>query len=591
MEVIEVSFEIGNKVGGIHRVLTSKAQLMQQFFQPYLAIGFYNPEKSHLEFEEMDIPPWLEDVKGELEKEGFILHYGEWLVPGKPPAILLEPAGVWDRKNEIKYYFWEWGKVDSLRSNGWFETPAVWSYGVGKLISLLWKPGTAAIFHEWLSGGAILYLRRHAPHIPTIFHTHATVLGRTLSNAGVEIYGMIDEGIARGKVADDALAYKYGVEAKHLMEKAAARAAHVFTTVSQVTARECKYFLGREPDMVLPNGLDMNAIPPIEDLAVLHTQNEQRINEFVLAYFSPYYPIDVDNTLYFFFSGRYEVRSKGIDVLVSALGELDRRLREENSERNIVFFFWVAREGLPRSSEVLENIAMFETIKRHLEEKTQRMFQQKLKGIGRWSNDFTREEDYELRRLMYKFRREGNAPLSTHILPSDDYILRRLREEGLVNGRENRVKVVYYPAYLGPGDGLLGLWYWEAVTGTHLGVFPSYYEPWGYTPLETAAWGVPSITTDVSGFGKFIISQYGEFARRAGIMVLKRRGVSDQRFIYELADAMHYVLTLPRRQRIEKKIEAKYMAKNADWQKFIEKYVRAVELAVYRAHQGGSQSG
>ncbi len=566
-------------------MLSSKAQLMQKHFDSYLAIGFYHPDRSPLEFIEEDVPPELENAQKVLEENGYGFHYGTWLVPGKPKAILIEPKEAWNRKNEIKYFYWEWGGVDSLRSDAWFDTPAVWSFGVGMLVKEIWRRNSVVFFHEWLTGGALLYLRRNAPHVPTVFHIHATVLGRTLSNSGVDIYPMIDEGVSRRSFCKDDVAYKHGVEAKHLMEKAAASQAHVFTAVSEVTAKEAYYFLGKEPDMVLPNGLDMERIPPIEDLAVYHTQNEKRINEFVLAYFSPYYPMDVDDTLYFFFAGRYEVRSKGIDVLISALGELNRRLKDENSKRNVVFFFWVAREGLPRNPEVLENIARFETIKRHIREKFSELFERQLKAVGIWSENFSVEEDYELRRLMYRFRKHGNAPLSTHIVPDDDYILRRLKEEGLNNSADDKVKVVYYPAYLGPGDGLLGLWYWEAVTGCHLGVFPSYYEPWGYTPLETAAYGVPSITTDVSGFGKFLISQYGEFIRRAGIMVLPRRGKSDHEFVYELADAMYYVLTLPRRQRIEKKIEAKYMAKNADWQKFIEKYVRAAELALYRSQE------
>ncbi len=587
MRLVEVSFEVGNKVGGIHTVLASKARLMTQLFRSYLAVGYYDERKSPREFIEETPPDTMMPAMDALRSMGAEVHYGTWLVPGKPKAVLINPGRLAERLNEIKYYYWDWYRVDSLRSDDWFNVPVVWSYAAGVFLHhLLASDPNAVVFaHEWLSGGAVLYLRRHAPHIPTVFHTHATMLGRVLANAGYDLYGMIDSGEGN----PDELAYRHGIEAKHLMEKASAQNAHVFTTVSEVTAREAKYILGREPDLVLPNGLDMDIIPPMEELSHRHVVNEKKINEFVLAYFSPYYSIDVDNTLYFFFSGRYDVHVKGIDVLIDALALLNQRLKNEASRRNLVFFFFVAREGYRVNPEVLENMSAFRAVEDFVDSNLPQLRDRLIRSIaeGEFPDGELFDDTflYGARRLILRLKQHGNgnAPLSTHLPSPDDFVISRLREVGLTNGPEDPVKVIYYPAYLSPGDGLLNLSYSDMVTGTHLGVFPSYYEPWGYTPLETAAWGVPAVTTDVAGFGQYILSEYGEFARRSAISVLQRRNVSDAEFARQLADVLHWYLTMPRRERLERKIEAKYMAKKADWSELIQYYVTAAERALHSA--------
>ncbi len=585
MQLVEVSFEVGNKVGGIHTVLASKSRLMKFLFRPYLAVGYYDPRKSPMEFVEESVPDEIAPAADALRELGADVRYGRWLVPGKPDVVLINPGRIMERLNEIKYYYWDWYRVDSLRSDDWFNVPVAWSYSVGIFLQKLLgeRSDTVVLAHEWLSGGAVLYLRKHAPNVPTIFHTHATMLGRVLANAGYDLYGMID-----GRSANpDELAYKHGIEAKHLMEKASARNAHVFTTVSGVTAREAEFILGRRPDLVLPNGLDMDVIPAMEDLSHRHVVNEEKINAFVLGYFAPYYPVDVDNTLYFFFSGRYDIRVKGIDALIDSLSVLNKRLKVEHSPRRLVFFFFVARSGYHVNRDVVENLSTFRAIEDHVDRALPGLRARILRDLaaGRLpsADVFDESFTYDLRRMMLTLRKRqgGLPPVSTHDVAPDDYIARRLREAGLNNAADDPVKVIYYPEYLSPGDGLLNLSYYDMVTGMHLGVFPSYYEPWGYTPLETAAWGVPAITTDVAGFGQFILDEYGEFARRSAITVLPRRNLSYDAFVDELADAMHWFLTMPRRNRLERKIEAKYMAKRADWSELIKAYVSAAERALH----------
>jgi hypothetical protein len=194
VKLVEVSFEVGNKVGGIHTVLASKARLMKELFSDYLLVGLYNPQKSPKEFEEGEVPEDIAQAAQVIEAMGGSVHYGRWLVPGKPNAVLIELGGLWDRLNDVKYKYWEWYKIDSLRSDNWFNEPILWSYAVGKFLTEYLKDrrDVVTIFHEWLSGGALLYLRKFAPHVPTIFHTHATMLGRVLANTGNDLYAMID---------------------------------------------------------------------------------------------------------------------------------------------------------------------------------------------------------------------------------------------------------------------------------------------------------------------------------------------------------------------------------------------------------------
>ena len=587
MRLVEVSFEVGNKIGGIHTVLASKSRLMLSLFDPYLAVGYYDPGKSPREFVEEPIPDTLMPAVEAVQALGVEVHYGSWLVPGRPKAVLINPGKLFESVNEIKYYYWDWYRVDSLRSDDWFNVPLVWSYAVGVFLQHLLHsdPNAVVLFHEWLSGGALLYLRKHSD-VPTVFHTHATILGRVLANSGHDLYSLID---SRSENSDE-LAYKHGIEAKHLMEKASATYSHAFTTVSDVTAREAEFILGRKPDFVLPNGLDMQLIPPMEELSVLHVKNEKKINEFVLGYFSPYCNIDVNNTLYFFFSGRYDVHVKGIDTLIDALAVLNDLLKKGGSSKRLVFFFLVARDGCRVNPEVLENLSTFRAIADYVDGYVPSLRDRLVKAIASGESPdkhvFDESFTYGIRRLILtlKQRSGGLAPLSTHLVPPDDFVVRHLREVGLNNAPDDPVKVIYYPAYLSPGDGLLGLSYFDMLTGTHLGVFPSYYEPWGYTPLETAAWGVPAITTDVAGFGQFILSEYGELARRSAISVLPRRGVSDGEFARSLADALYWVLTMPRHERLERKIEAKYMAKKADWNAVVHTYANAAECALRRTH-------
>ncbi|MEA3515272.1 MAG: hypothetical protein U9R34_07365, partial [Nanoarchaeota archaeon] len=186
----------------------------------------------------------------------------------------------------------------------------------------------------------------------------------------------------------------------------------------------------------------------------------------------------------------------------------------------------------------------------------------------------------DLKRKLMKFKKKGLPPVSTHNLNEEnDIILRHLREAGLNNNEDDKVKVIFYPIYLSGADGLLDLNYYESMQGSHLGIFPSYYEPWGYTPLEAGALGVSSVTTDLAGFGRYI-QKYSEKEKDRGIFVLRRFGVPDEDVVRDLSHIMFKFANLTHNNRVVNKIQARKLAKLADWRIMGKNYVIAHNMAI-----------
>jgi Glycosyl transferases group 1./Glycogen synthase. len=322
---------------------------------------------------------------------------------------------------------------------------------------------------------------------------------------GVDIYSNIN------KIDSFKEAYNYHVQAKHLLEKAAANACTVFTTVSEITGVECEYFLGRMPDVFLPNGLDVSGYLSFEEAAIKHRIQRARIREFLFYNFFPHYVFDLKNTLFYFMMARYEYHAKGIDSFIKALGDLNQKLKAEKSRRSVVAFLWVPAKTNGVNPDLIENRGNYFDVKEFVEENSGNLVENFLYSLfaGRDLKDtdvFDDDEPHrDLERRLKKTRRTGDPLVCTHNLEyRDDEILKGLIAAGLENKKDDRVKVVFYPAYLTGTDKLLNFNVREAIQGCHLGVFPSYYEPWGYTPLEAAAEGVPAITSDFSGLGRFM---------------------------------------------------------------------------------------
>lgn len=584
----EISWEVCNKVGGIYTVVSSKAQRMVEHYkEKYFAIGPYFPAKALGNFEEKVPPDPCKIVFEMLKGEGIECHYGTWLIKGNPNAILIDFSNFAKNKDGIKKFLWDTYKVDSLGTDYYdFDEPVVWAWAAGRLVEKLaaaCEGSCVAHCHEWLAGGALLYLKSNNVRVATVFTTHATMLGRTLASEGT-LYDILDTVDAD----EEAAKRGQGLKAKHLLEKASVQNTDIFTTVSEITGMEAEKLLGRKPDVLLPNGLDMSRFPTFEESSVKHKLMKSKIFDFLISYFFPYYSWDLDNTLVFFLAGRYEFHDKGIDIFIRALGKLNDRLKAEKSDKTVVAFFWVPGDIKAIKPTLLESKTYYKDLKEsigdNLDEIEHNMLHALIANLPLTQEQLFNEDlRDDVKRKLLRFKRKGKPPIATHDLYNEnsDLITQTLLQMGLDNDSDDRVKAVYYPIYLSGADNLLDLTYYEAMQGSHLGVFPSYYEPWGYTPLEAGALSVPSVTTDLAGFGRFICMECVP-GPNPGIWVLKRWKKTDDDVAEQLAETMHYYATLPKGDRIDNKIAAREIAVMADWKSFIERYIEAQNKAVER---------
>ncbi len=584
-KLFEVSFEVCNRVGGIYRVLESKAdKMMTHYGENYFLIGPYYKEKARGEFKEEAPPSEFRKVFQKLEVEGIRCHYGKWLIKGKPSTILVDFSDYFYKVNDIKKELWENFLVDSLNTGYDFNEPICWSYAVGRIIREISAQYNdkkiVAHFHEWLSGAALLYLKHSKSKVKTVFTTHATSLGRSMAFHSINFYSILDE------ISPDEEARKYNVFAKHSMEKMSAKESDVFTTVSEITGIEAEKFLERKPDIILPNGLDIEKFLSFEDIVVKHRLQRRRLRNFVASYFFPYYTFDIEETLFYFIIGRNELRAKGIDVFIDALGVLNKKMKEEKSKKTIVSFLFIPADTRGANPSLLENVEYFRDIQESVEGTMSDIEERILYHIvseKKLSKESLISEEYllDIEKKLHRMQRKEESPsLSTHHLNSlNDEIINKLREANLLNHKDDNVKVIYYPIYLTGHDGLSNLNYEEALEACHLGVFPSFYEPWGYTPLEAAALGVSSVTTDLAGFGKYRQTLPTK-KNKPGIYILERANKEDDDVIKNLYDFLYKFMKTKRRERVENKIEARKIASKADWKHFVLNYIKAHNKAL-----------
>ena len=589
--VFEVSWEVCNKVGGIFTVVSSKALSMMQCYDFYYLVGPFFPKKAFGVFEETVVPEECKTAAENLKKQGVECHWGTWLVKGNPRVILIDFTQFSSQKNEIKRKLWDEYHVDSLYTEWFdFDEPVVFATAAGKVIEELSRvyaqKKVVAQFHEWLTGAGLLYLKSRKIPVGTVFTTHATTLGRTIAATDMNLYEVLDV------VHPDECAQTRGagVFAKHMLEKAAAQHASVFTTVSEITGLEAEKILGRKPDVLLLNGLDMDKFPTFEEASVKHRLFKNRIKQFLTYYFFPHYAFDLANTLIYFLAGRYEFTDKGVDVCIEALGKLNERLKKEKSTKTVVTFFWIPGNIRAIKTDLLEDKTAFFDVKDSLDDAAEDMktnilytllTKKKISEESVFDSDFVQD----IKPKLLRMRKQGNPTLTTHDLfdETTDQILAAFRACSLFNREEDRVKVVFYPIYLTGADGLLDAGYYESMQGSHLGIFPSYYEPWGYTPLEAAALGVASVTTDLAGFGRYVLSQ-GKQSSQQGIFVLPRYKRTREQIITDLANMLYVFSQLPTQDRINNKITAHKLSRTADWKNFIQYYIEAHNLAVSKSY-------
>ncbi|MBW2967215.1 hypothetical protein KY362_01885 [Candidatus Woesearchaeota archaeon] len=591
--IFEVSWEICHKVGGIYTVVKSKASLIDERYPNYFLIGPYFKENADTDFVEETLPHGFGEVFEELKREGIVCRFGRWQIKGTPKCILIDHSGYRPRSDEVKNWMWKEYGIDSLNAPGDFTDAIVWSFVTGlfleRFISKKIERGEnnlkyVAHFHEWLSGAGLLYLKKSHVKVGTIFTTHATILGRTIAGMGRPLYEDLP------KINADEEAKRFGIQAKHLTEKSCAQATDVFSTVSEITGIEAEHLLSRKPDVLVLNGLDIAKMPTYEETAYQHRINREKIHEFLRYYFLPYYYFDINDTLLLFIVGRYEYKNKGIDIVIDSLARLNEKMKQEGSKRSVICFFWIPREVHGVKSDISINKTAYLTLKEFIHDnmpkiKTSIVMNIIKTGVGSMTCEalskdlFDNEFVQNIKKLEVNFAKKGNPPLSTHNIPNEyeDAIIRNLLDRGLDNKEDDPVKVIFYPIYLTGVDGLTDLGYYAAMNACHLGLFPSYYEPWGYTPLECASLGVPSLTTDLGGFGRFLLQQD---AGKSGIYVMKRYQRDFNEMMDEFVDTLYKFSKFNAKERVQQKILAKETANLADWNVLIKNYFDAHDLAI-----------
>ncbi len=592
-QVFEVSWEVCNKVGGINTVIKSKAKYMTQEYEKYILIGPYIKEKAEFELERKPIPNTLKKIFLDLEKEGILCHYGMWNIQGEPEVILIEFSDMKKQTNDLKTKYWNEYGVDSLMTSWEFEEPMLFSTAAGMIIDEYQKATKEQVvghFHEWMAGFGILHLKKINPSIATVFTTHATILGRTIAGSGQALYADL------ATLDPEQKAREFGIIDKFSVERACAQNATIFTTVSEITALEAEKILGRKPEVLLYNGMSMANFPTVEETTIKHTTSREALREFIAYYFYPYYTFDMKNTLVYFTAGRFEHHNKGFDILIESLKRLNEDLKRQQSEKTIIMFFWIPMGISNVERSIIENKNAYFQIKNYVDWHAQTILKELtwdflIQGTREVNESlFAKDFLQEIRKDVKRFKRVGNPPISTHEFQNNNSLYRALQNAGLNNSPDDKIKVVLYPSYLDGTDGLLNLPFYDAIVGGHLGIFPSYYEPWGYTPLESVALAVPAITTDLAGFGRFINSHcHSESVKNqdnhTGIWVLERFKKSWEEEVQDLFLILKEYTSYDHPERVQKRLAAKTSSSIADWKHFSKYYFSAHEKAIQKLHE------
>ena len=534
--LFETSWEVCNKVGGIHTVISTKAlNIVEELGDNYILIG---PDVWR---EEVKNPEFIPDDtlyvewRGMAESEGLKIKIGRWNIAGKPVVFLIDFTPYFGQQNEIFAKFWETYKLDSISGQWDYIEPALFGYASGKIIESFTNfyhehHNIVAQFHEWMTGTGILYLEHKASWIATAFTTHATVLGRCIAGNNRPLYGKMKD-FNPGQVARE-----FNVIAKQSLEKLSAIEADVFTTVSDITSRECSHFLGKDVDIVTPNGFEDSFVPG-EDLF-----NEKRkaarlklksVAEAVLGYAL------TDDCMFIVNSGRYEFRNKGVDIFIDSLGALNKK--DNLKKEYVAFILMPAYHKGPRQDiiDILNNKASL----------------------------------------------NGGDKYLTHSLhyPSSDPVLQRIDANHLLNDQKSQVKIIFAPSYLNGNDGIFNMGYYDLLIGFDLSVFPSYYEPWGYTPLESLMFSIPTVTTSLSGFGLWVKEYFQNPGN--GIAIIERTDDNESKVTTEIREFMWMFNNLSDNEISEARAKAHEISRIAMWDTLVKFYFTAYEKALLKSSE------
>jgi glycogen synthase len=587
--LMELAWEVCNQVGGIYTVIRSKVPAMvEKWGDDYCLIGPYFPNTAMVEFEpstDYDDSPFGKIAK-KMRDAGYDVHYGRWLVTGNPRIVLLDFKKLLADADTLKYKLWENHKISTLNAEPLVDQVIA----LGEMIRVFLttfgedfgeKYDTTAHFHEWMCSTALIDIRSQNVPIATVFTTHATMLGRYIAGNEADFYEKLPT------YKWDVEAKHYGIEAQATIERLSAQKAHVLTTVSEVTAKECEVFFGRTCDLILPNGLNVTRFAAIHEFQNLHLKYKEKIHQFVMGHFFQSYSFDLDNTLYFFTSGRYEFRNKGYDLTLEALKRLNFKIVQAGLDTTVVMFLITKNPVYSYDPEVLHSRAVMEEIREtcdaiekqigeHLFHASAANDDPKLPDLNEFVDEYWR---LRLRRTIQTWKTKKLPHTVTHLLKQEDDITAFLKRTNLMNHQQDRVKFVYHPDFISPTNPLFGMEYGQFVRGCHLGIFPSSYEPWGYTPLECVVRGIPTVTSDLSGFGDFML-QLMKDHDNVGVYVSHRKKKSFDKAADELADILFKFVTLDRRERIKQRNKVENISEIFDWNNLRSYYDTAHDLAV-----------
>ena len=536
--LFEVSWEVCNKVGGIYTVIATKALHLQgQLGRRHIFIGpdVWMHRAGNPDF--LEDPMLYRSWKAQALSEGLRFRVGRWNIPGKPVAILVDYKQFLPQADDILATLWRDYGVDSLTGNWDYKESAVFGVMAGRVIESFWNYNlhggekVVAQFHEWQTGAGILHLKSSGIPVATAFTTHATMMGRCLAGNNLPLYNDITT------YNGDEMARHFNVTAIYSLEKKSAQNADAFTTVSDITAKECAQFLERPVDVVTPNGFENSFTPASdEEYERLHDAARQRLVEVATAMSAEEVP---NNALFIGIGGRYEFRNKGIDVFIDAL---DRLNRSDYDGRSIQAFIMIPSGHHGPDREVVA----------------------KLSGEG--------DPNYQTQ--------------TSHVLMNADYdtITHRLQEVGLTNSLGDKVKVYFIPSYLNGDDGVFNMPYYDLLCGMDLALFPSYYEPWGYTPLEALAFRVPTLTTSLAGFGLWVQTHYKK--KHPGITVLTRDDANYDEVVDGTVARIRELAALDKEHRKEYRENAREVAQIALWENQIVYYQEAYSIALAKIKDG-----
>lgn len=537
--IFEASWEVCNKVGGIYTVLSTRAKTLQEkFHDRILFIGpdFWQGKENPL-FTESDnlCAAWK---KHAAEKDNLSVRVGRWNIPGEPIVILVDFQPFYAKKNEIYTEMWNRYQVDSLHAYGDYDEASMFSYAAGKVVENFYRynltENDKVIYqaHEWMTGMGALYLRTYVPEIATIFTTHATSIGRSIAGNNKPLYDYLFA------YNGDQMAQELNMQSKHSIEKQTAHYVDCFTTVSEITNNECKELLDKPADVLLLNGFEDDFVPK----GATYTGKRKRARAAFLQVAGKLLGQEFsDDTLIIGTSGRYEFRNKGIDVFLEAMNRLNR---DKNLKKNVLA----------------------------------------LVSVPGWVGE-CREDLLQRLKSREKFTTPLECPFITHWLHNmtHDQVLDMLKYLGMGNRPEDKVKVIFIPCYLDGKDGIFNKLYYDLILGMDLTVYASYYEPWGYTPLESVAFYVPTVTTDLSGFGRWVNGLKDQHGIDDGVEVLHR---SDYNYS-EVADGIKdTVSAFSAKTDAEVKAIRKRAGKVAEqalWKHFIQYYYEAYDFALRHA--------